>query len=353
MIKIQQHLNINNPDEYLDSLAVSMWNELNKHNQDGELSHYSLIKKLDRLIIKTEEENFIYEYSDGNEETKQRQKSFLDYLSANNNTNLKKLIISRPEELVELKSEIMDILIQLDLFYDYQGGFKQTAFGNLLIEQLFNYKNFRGSSFCRQLMINSGYENVTCPYCNDNKVSIIDVSGETDEQALLRAYFDLDHFFSKSQNPFFAISYYNLIPSCHDCNSVEKSDLIFDLSTHTHPYHKSFNENYIFQINPNFIVNGSTDVINLNYTGESEDYNKRDFKLSQRYQRIHLSKVNDFISLYLNYQDYRNSPTFGVDYCDALLQNVPLNENEILKKQTGKMYRDVLKQIDVFDFLSK
>jgi hypothetical protein len=350
MIKIQEHLNIENVDDYLDSLALSMWTELNKIKRGGEYYSYSLIKRLDRLIEKTEHVNFIYEYSDGNIETKQRQKSFLEFLSQDDYSNLKKLIISRPEELVVLKSEIMDTLIQSDLFYEYQGRFKQTAFGNLLIEELFNYKNFRGSSFCRELMLKAGFENATCPYCNDNSVKITDIS-EADEDTILRAYFDLDHFFSKSQNPFFAISFYNLIPSCHDCNSLEKSDLIFDLETHIHPYHRSFNENYIFEINPDFIISGSTNIINLNYIGENEDYNKRDFKLQQRYQGIHLNKVNILISHYLNYQTYRNSNIYFNDYSDVLLQNVPMYENDILRYPTGKMYRDVVKQIDVFDLL--
>ena len=351
MIKIQQHLNIQNADEYLDSLAISMWDELNKTNIDGAYNYYSLIKKLERLILKTEEDSFLNEYANGNNETKERQKNFLQYLSQNNNSKLKKLIISRPNQLVDLKNEIMFILNESDLFYAYNGGYKQTSFGKLLNDDLFNYTSFRSAPFCRELMLSAGYENVTCPYCNDNRVSIIDISSEVDEDIILRAYFDLDHFFSKSQNPFFAISFYNLIPSCHDCNSIEKSDLIFDLSTHTQPYLKSFNDNYIFEINPNFFLTGSTDIINLNYIGQSVDYNKRDFKLSQRYQGIHLGNVNDFINHYINYQTYRNSPDFAFDYKDTLLQNVPINQNDILKKQTGKMYRDILKQIDVFNLL--
>lgn len=350
MIKIQEHLNIENANEYLDSLALSMWEELNKVNKGGDFNHFSLIKKLDRLIDKTNEVNFIYEYSDGNTKTIQRQKSFLDFLFQDDYSKLKKLIISRPEELVILKSEIMNILTQADLFYDYQGGFKQTAFGNLLIEELFNYKNFRGSSFCRELMINVGFENVTCPYCNDNSVRITNISSDDDEDTILRAYFDLDHFFSKSQNPFFAISFYNLIPSCHDCNSLEKSDLIFNLETHIHPYSKSFNENYTFKINPDSIIHGYTDKINIHYIGDSEDFNKRDLKLEQRY-KSHLDSINQFIKLYINYQNYRNSPNYSYDYSDALLINVPLNSHDILRKKTGKMYRDVLKEIDVFGLI--
>ena len=50
MIKIHQHLNIADADEYLDSLAISMWNELNKINLDVEYNYHSLIKKIESLL---------------------------------------------------------------------------------------------------------------------------------------------------------------------------------------------------------------------------------------------------------------------------------------------------------------
>ena len=55
----------------------------------------------------------------------------------------------------------------------------------------------------------------TCPYCNKEFIGNrgTDVMGAT-----------LDHFFSKSRFPLFALSLYNLIPSCNTCNTV-KSDI--------------------------------------------------------------------------------------------------------------------------------
>jgi hypothetical protein len=352
MIKIQQHLNRDDADEYLDSLATSMWDQLNKIDQDGNFNQFSLVKKLERLISKTNEGGYLDEYADANNDALKRQKKFLHYLSEYENAKLKELIIGRPESLVILKIEILAILNQSDLFYTHQGQYKQTSFGKLLNDDLFNYTNFRNLQFCRELMLKAGYQDVTCPYCNDNRINIIDISSEEDKDIILRAYFDLDHFFSKSQNPFFAISFYNLIPSCHSCNSTEKGNLIFNLHTHTNPYFKSFNENYLFEINQDSTIFGATDVIHLNYIGESQDYNKRDFKLQERYQKIHLNTVNTFIKHYLNYQHYRECGQFYQGYTDILLENVPINENEILKKTTGKMYRDVLNQIDIFDLLS-
>ncbi len=56
-----------------------------------------------------------------------------------------------------------------------------------------------------------------CPYCNINYISYIG----TNKDKAVRP--ELDHFFPKSVYPYFAISLYNLVPSCRNCNSL-KSD---------------------------------------------------------------------------------------------------------------------------------
>ncbi|UII80290.1 hypothetical protein [Flagellimonas sp. CMM7] len=45
------------------------------------------------------------------------------------------------------------------------------------------------------------------------------------------------------------------------------------------------------------------------------------------------------------YPDYYRIE-FGIDYENAILQNTPKNENEILRKRAGKMLRDIAQQID-------
>ncbi|MBE8723399.1 hypothetical protein [Flavobacterium hungaricum] len=352
MIKIQQHLDRPDSDEYLDSLALEMWNELNKTKVDGEYRENSLIKKLEKLIERTDEYDYLINVANNNQVTLGNQKDFFTYLNENECAKLKSIIISRPEELNNLREEILAILNADDFYYSYNGGYRQTSFGKVLLEDLFNYDNFRKSPFCRALMLKTGYENITCPYCNDTRINIIDISG-ADEDVTLRAYLDLDHFFSKSQNPFFAISFYNLVPSCHSCNASEKGDKVFLLNTHSHPYVKSFNEIYKFNIDQDFFLNASTENIILENISGLDDFNSRDFKLQERYQQIHLDEVNKFIQLYVNYQNYINSPEFGFDYRDALLQNIPIESKLILMKPQGKLMRDVLLQIDTFQLIQE
>ena len=55
----------------------------------------------------------------------------------------------------------------------------------------------------------------TCPYCNRNYIGIS--KGKN-------LGVQLDHFFSKSGYPYFAVSLYNLIPSCGVCNNVKRAE---------------------------------------------------------------------------------------------------------------------------------
>ena len=57
-----------------------------------------------------------------------------------------------------------------------------------------------------------------CPYCNRQYISVVNK-----EDGLRGTRPQLDHFFPKSKYPFFAVSLYNLVPTCATCNFL-KSD---------------------------------------------------------------------------------------------------------------------------------
>lgn len=54
-----------------------------------------------------------------------------------------------------------------------------------------------------------------CPYCNRN---FINNRGERESGR------QFDHFFSKDETPYFALSLYNLVPSCFTCNHTKSTD---------------------------------------------------------------------------------------------------------------------------------
>ena len=346
MIKIQEYLNREDADTFLDSLANKMWGHLNKKRLvDNEYYKNSLIKKTDVLRLILLQKDSLEIYANNNTEKLQRLKDFISYLQADDYIKLKELIVSRPPRLLELKKEILNIVNQNDFSEENNGKIKQTVFGDLLITNLFNYDAFRQSQFCFQLLIDANLENATCPYCNENSIRIIDISEEEDERKINKAYLDLDHFYPKSQHPYFALSYYNLVPCCHTCNSREKGDKDFCIETHQQPFHESFNDNYKFEISSRTVIDGGTDSLKLiKNEGYRDDFSDRDLKLNQRYQ-IHLAKANTFIKHYLNY--YKSKPPRALDWKEAVLKDVPIEVHEILSKELGKMYKDVYEQIKI------
>ena len=69
--------------------------------------------------------------------------------------------------------------------------------------------SFRKDYFIKSLDIK------VCPYCNRSFIECID---KKDKTTPIKG--QIDHFYSKEKYPFLALSRFNLIPCCSDCNGV-------------------------------------------------------------------------------------------------------------------------------------
>lgn len=134
-----------------------------------------------------------------------------------------------------------------------------------------------------------------CPYCNRQFIT----SGDTDRHA------ELDHFYPKSAkqeeidngtknpSPYLAMSFYNLIPACHSCNSI-KNNFFIEKS----PYMIEDVDTYITfgytPINGDFLNDQNQIDVTMTeeITGESS-YNER-LKLEEHY-KYHNDYVYDLI----------------------------------------------------------
>ncbi|AZF47911.1 HNH endonuclease [Pseudomonas sp. R2-7-07] len=70
-----------------------------------------------------------------------------------------------------------------------------------------------------------------CPYCQQSLA--VTIYKDKKSKSLRPT---LDHFYPKHKYPYLALSLYNLIPSCHPCNSSLKSTANFYEKEHLHPY---------------------------------------------------------------------------------------------------------------------
>ncbi len=108
----------------------------------------------------------------------------------------------------------------------------KTANKNLA--NAFNYAKFSqqptdGTQWYAAKLMKEALKNLQyCPYCNADMVYAMDTRGRIARSAF-------DHFFPAARYPFLALSLYNLIPSCHRCNSSFKRSLHKEPQVSFHP----------------------------------------------------------------------------------------------------------------------
>ncbi|WP_413790406.1 hypothetical protein [Bacillus thuringiensis] len=163
-----------------------------------------------------------------------------------------------------------------------------------------------------------------CPYCNRQFITV----SEPNEEEKGRTRPQLDHFYSQSRFPFLAVSFFNLIPCCHVCNSNLKGNQEFSIDTHIHPYEKGFGDLVQFTLrfkegngqldylkawysNPDiFSVDFKVNEIEKQKYDDDEielllkriDNNKKTFKLNSLYNS-HTDYVGEILLKSLRYND--------------------------------------------------
>lgn len=123
----------------------------------------------------------------------------------------------------------------------YKPGFKLIVD---VLSKVFDYDKFIDKDDCPNWNAYTLSEMLginVCPYCNRLFTLTIIKSSRTAPYNLDRiSRPELDHFYLKSIYPFLRLSFYNLVPSCHVCNSTLKGDKNMKVETHIHPYTLGF-----------------------------------------------------------------------------------------------------------------
>jgi len=144
---------------------------------------------------------------------------------------LKEIQLLHPEDQATLIERFED-RFGADLFYT---GRKCTAtdFSNKLIEILRydRIQDYGAAKIAEKLNLKA------CPYCN----AAIAVTVPKNSRRR-KARFQLDHYFPKSKYPYLSSAFFNLIPSCGNCNQT-KSNSDVDLNLDFHLYAASTPEN--------------------------------------------------------------------------------------------------------------
>jgi hypothetical protein len=342
MIQISEHIDPVNGEKMLDDFATNHWKYLKT----------TLIKDVQNELKTLKGKGYSDSLAYGSKDAVKRHELFYDFLLCDDCKNLCGVITGRPEKLLGMKKLIYAMLRPDDVYRaNDRKAIYSTPFGVHLLDNVFRYKRFRSSKFCKTQLLSLGFGNATCVYCNDHKVETVEVLDYRGKKTN-KAYYDIDHFYSMTCHPFFSLSFFNLIPSCTYCNTRNKLAKEFCIETHINPYHESFDNVFTFELSC-VALNHSADKLEIvARSSECQKYKSvHDFNLVERYNNSNISDGLDIVDKYSTYQNYVNSEYSEV-FKEFVLKGIPKTKNEILKYQRGKMKRDILKQIDCFNLLS-
>lgn len=195
------------------------------------------------------------------------------------------------------------------------------------IKECFDYDSFGKSDKAYSLLFDLNIN--VCPYCNRQFINtFISPNGKT------RA--TLDHFYCKSEYPYLALSFYNLIPSCYSCNSSLKGSKKFNFKNNVNPYHSSFENIVSFTINYKKI-NDSEKYI-------AEFYNDPKFMKIEFKSHIHKNK-NDYKKVEKNIKVFKLQELYNLhkDIVLRLIQQDVIYDKAGLANTIAKSYPKIFK----------
>lgn len=213
--------------------------------------------------------------------------------------SLKRIITCKPVDFKIISDEVKSNGLTLESLKKvfvgddkYFSGYKKFSSKNTKLYNAYN--------LAEKLDIN------VCPYCNRNYIHTVKAVNDKSTRP------QFDHFICKKKYPIFAMSFYNLIPSCSICNSSIKGQAQFNIYTHIHPYFDDFNSIKKFTIDKKLlsIVNKEDEfeIIFENKDGitdeekEKADNHIKDFALEALYSS-HKDKVLELVDISRAYNE--------------------------------------------------
>ncbi|MBW4361089.1 hypothetical protein [Flavobacterium taihuense] len=260
---------------------------------------------------------------------------FKDFL--NHKKNLEILIEGKPNELrlLNLRYEKLNLTSgEKDIIADF------------LVNS--TYKNWfqpeHGHKFLQLLNYN------TCVYCNRNYTkTIIDVNGKK----ILICEFD--HWFVKTKFPLLAVSFYNLIPSCHPCNSSIKGEpkINWDraLKNYIHPYLNEKNQYFNFSYVSKSLTENN---VRINVVKNSKmDNTLKLFKTFEIYNSHSSMELQGLIDLRHKYPENYIKTLFKDAFNGGLTEKeiyilifgVEVEEKDYHKRPLAKFKHEIIKEL--------
>uniref|UniRef100_UPI0040482994 hypothetical protein n=1 Tax=Aliarcobacter sp. TaxID=2321116 RepID=UPI0040482994 len=280
----------------------------------------------------------------------------------------KYLFTSNPEKDYFTDKKIEEIVkCKIDDFQKIIGEINSLGLNQEIIKKAFvgdtsnyfGYKRFttKAKTQYRAYNLSEALNIDVCPYCNKNYTYTI--VNKTHQYARP----DFDHFLAKEKYPYFAMSFYNLIPSCQICNRTLKHSKEFLLTTHLHPYKDDFNSIKKFTTTKPLLLCNNEKDFEIKFKDKSEDRillkkankNIEDFALPLQYNK-HKDIVLELKNRYELYNDdsikniLKDTEVFkkkGEEYIKSLIMCSSTKDKDINKRPLSKLIKDISEELDL------
>jgi hypothetical protein len=254
--------------------------------------------------------------------------SFSEYQKFVQNKSTKYVDLSSPA-LKSNRTRYEKLNSKLKKLFNYENSFSKIDYSN---------KNYRAYNLAENLNIN------TCVYCNRLYTKTV-----IKPKKVTRPEFD--HWFPKSIYPLLSLSFFNLIPSCHVCNSGVKGSREFDLNDYIHPYVDNLigiRFSYIYK------TGLKSYEFNVKYSNEKEMNTVQAFKIKEIY-KTHEDEIKDLVTIKKVYSDtylsklkkLLGSSVVSEAEIYRLAFGVYINESDFVKRPLSKMKRDLLNELNI------
>jgi len=260
--------------------------------------------------------------------------------------NLKEIITADPKALMQVNRKYSK--------YCKAPGNHQMPDPNVNLAELFKYSMFTSKKkLYNAYTLTKDLGVHTCPYCNRNYI----VTVENDSKSIIRP--ELDHFFPQSTFPLLGLSFYNLIPSCHTCNTLKmnKDDIGIN------PYECGFDDSLRFNFLPKNVgdMQGNASGLYIKFLTNNLNSKKvkkclknvKLFHLEKIYEISHSSEINEIIKKYVisngKYLDMLSRTFEGLGSFDELYKIAFgnfRNKLDFENRPLAKMTYDIVAQLE-------
>ncbi len=239
---------------------------------------------------------------------------------------------------------IKKVLDKLNIIYNGYKRSKNNNKGKYVNESVYKILYDKFDSLDKKWLINQLGITV-CPYCNRDFIN----NRKTSMSA------QLDHFYPRSKYPIFALSLYNLIPSCSACNNIKRQneidvspyDTSFDFSSKIRFSYVPLSAEYLndptqLKVDIQYIDKFEKNIKNMQIDSAYEihsDYVQELIKKAKIYTKAFRKELLENYTGLISSEEELNRIVFG-NY---------MNKNDEEKRPLAKLTHDILEELGIIN----